>query len=139
MLIVKTRVHIQQQLGVISSKLRERMWRRRGHGYNPALLTPDVQRDIGAITACLDRVNRAANNLRRLDVQCHRWNISPEISLRLRSHLLKKEHQAVVQSEQHLMTVLAKSTQPNGALVELLVDMTNREVALRKDLDLLGL
>lgn len=139
MLVIKARTYISQQLGTLSSNLRERKWRRSGLGYDPTLLTPDIKRDIGAISACLDRVHRAANRLRTLDVWCDRWNMRPEVSMRVRQHLLKKEHQAVVHSKQHLTAVLQDSKQPNGALVNLLNDMSEREVRLQKDLELLGL
>lgn len=137
MLVIKTRTFISQQLGTLSSNLRERKWRQRGLGYDPALLTPDVRRDVGAISACLDREHRAANRLRRLDTWCHRWNINPELSMRLRWHLLKKEHRAVVRSKQHLTAIIQDSKEPNGVLVKLLGDVSEREVTLRKDLDLL--
>jgi hypothetical protein len=139
MLVIKARTYISQKLGVISSNLHERRWRRRGYGYDPALLTSDVKRDIGAITACLNRVHRAANRIRTLDTWCYRWNVRAEWSLRIRQHLLKKEHQAVVQSKQHLTTVIQDSMQPNGALVKLLSEMSEREISLSEDLVLLGI
>lgn len=139
MLVIKARTYISQKLGVMSSTLHERKWRRRGLGYDPALFTPTVKRDVGAITACLDRVNRAASRLRSLDTWCHRLDVKPEWSLRIRQYLLKKEYQAVVRSKQHLTAVIQSSEQSNRVLVKLLGEMSEREVTLCDDLALLGI